>query len=73
MRRIGLSHTPTWNYHHGYMDEALIETEKGETLHGTDVVEPIRIQALVALISGSFAPARTRLEEVSRLSSQAVS
>ena len=60
------------SYHHGYMDEALIETEKGETLHGTDVIEPIRIQALVALFSGSFAPARTRLEEVSRLSSQAI-
>ena len=59
-------------YHHGYMDEALIETEKGATLHGTDVIEPIRIQALVALFSGSFAPARTRLEEVSRLSSQAI-
>ena len=54
------------------MDEALIETERGEALRGTDVIEPIRIQALVALFSGSFAPARTRLEEVSRLSSQAI-
>ena len=59
-------------YHHGYMDEALIETEKGENLHGADVIEPIRIEALVALFSGSFAPARARLEEVSRLSSQAI-
>jgi DNA-binding winged helix-turn-helix (wHTH) protein/tetratricopeptide (TPR) repeat protein len=59
-------------YHHGYMDEALIEMEKGQTLHGADVIEPIRIAALVALFSGSFAPARARLEEVSRLSSQAI-
>jgi len=59
-------------YHHGYMDEALIEMEKGQNLHGADVIEPIRIDALVALFSGSFAPARARLEEVSRLSSQAI-
>jgi DNA-binding winged helix-turn-helix (wHTH) protein/tetratricopeptide (TPR) repeat protein len=59
-------------YHHGYMDEALIEVEKGQTLHGADVIEPIRIEALVALFSGNFAPARARLEEVSRLSSQAI-
>lgn len=59
-------------YHHGYMEEALIEMEKGQSLHGTDVIEPIRIDALVALFSGSFAPARARLEEVSRSSSQAI-
>jgi DNA-binding winged helix-turn-helix (wHTH) protein/tetratricopeptide (TPR) repeat protein len=59
-------------YHHGYMDEALIEMEKGQDLHGADVIEPIRIGALVALFSGNFAPARARLEEVSRLSSQAI-
>ena len=59
-------------YHHGYMDEALIEMEKGQNLHGADVIEPIRIDALVALFSGNFAPARARLEEVSRLSSQAI-
>ena len=58
--------------HNGYMEEALIEMEKGRGLHGTDVIEPIRIEALVALFSGNFAPARARLEEVSRLSSQPI-
>ena len=59
-------------YHNGYMEEALSEMEKGRSVHGVDVIEPIRIEALVALFSGSFAPARARLEEVSRLSSQAI-
>jgi DNA-binding winged helix-turn-helix (wHTH) protein/tetratricopeptide (TPR) repeat protein len=59
-------------YHHGYMDEARIEMEKGKAVQGADVIEPIRIDALIALFSGSFAPARARLEEVSRLSSQAI-
>ncbi len=59
-------------YHNGYMEEALSEMEKGRSLHGVDVIEPIRIEALVALFSGSFAPARAHLEEVSRLSSQAI-
>jgi DNA-binding winged helix-turn-helix (wHTH) protein len=58
-------------YHHGYMEEALIEMEKGRA-HGVDLIEPIRIEALVALFSGNFAPARARLEEVSRMSSQAI-
>jgi DNA-binding winged helix-turn-helix (wHTH) protein/tetratricopeptide (TPR) repeat protein len=59
-------------YHHGYMEEALIEVEKGRRIHGVDEIEPIRIEALVALFSGSFAPARALLEEVSRLSSQPI-
>jgi DNA-binding winged helix-turn-helix (wHTH) protein/TolB-like protein len=59
-------------YHSGYMEEALIEMEKGRSLHGVDIIEPIRIEALVALFSGNFAPALARLEEVSRLSSQPV-
>ena len=59
-------------YHHGYMDEARIELEKGRALHGADVIEPIRTDALIALFSGSFAPARARLEEVSRSGSQAI-
>ena len=59
-------------YHNGYMQEALIEMEKGRSLQGVDVVEPLRIEALVALFSGDFAPAQARLEEVSRLSSQAI-
>jgi hypothetical protein len=59
-------------YHNGYMQEALIEMEKGRSLHGADVVEPIRIEALAAFFSGKFAPAQARLEEVSRLSSQPI-
>jgi DNA-binding winged helix-turn-helix (wHTH) protein/tetratricopeptide (TPR) repeat protein len=59
-------------YHNGYMEEALIEMERGRSLHGADPIEPVRIAALVALFSGSFAPARAHLEEVSRLSSQAI-
>lgn len=59
-------------YHLGYMDEALIELEKGRRLHGADRVEPMRIDALVALFTGQFAPARARLEEVSRLSSRPI-
>ena len=59
-------------YHLGYMDEALIEMERGRRLHGADLVEPLRIEALVALFSGNFAPARARLEEISRRSSQPI-
>jgi DNA-binding winged helix-turn-helix (wHTH) protein/tetratricopeptide (TPR) repeat protein len=59
-------------YHLGYMDQALIEMENGRRLHGPDVVEPRRIEALVALFSGRFAPAAVHLAEVSRLSSQAI-
>ena len=59
-------------YHNGYMEETLIEMEKGRSLRGVDAIEPIRIEALVALFSGNFAPARAHLEEVSRLSSQAI-
>ena len=59
-------------YHNGFMEEALLEMDKGRRLHGADVVEPIRIEALVALFSGNFAPARARLEDVSRLSSQSI-
>lgn len=59
-------------YHNGYMQEALIEMEKGRGLLGVDIIEPIRIDALTALFSGQFAPAQARLEEVSRLSSQAI-
>jgi DNA-binding winged helix-turn-helix (wHTH) protein/TolB-like protein len=59
-------------YHLGYMEEAIIEMEKGRALRGGDVVEPTRIEALVALFSGNFAPALAHLEQVSRLSSQAI-
>lgn len=59
-------------YHLGYMDESRIAMERGLSLHGPDSVEPLRIEALIALFSGNFAPARARLEEVSRVSSQAI-
>lgn len=59
-------------YHLGYMQEALIEMQKGRALGGPDEVEPLRIEALVALFGGSFTTARVRLEEVSRASSQAI-
>ncbi len=59
-------------YHLGYMEEATIEMEKARRLHGADQIEPIRIGALVSLFSGQFTPARVHLEEVSRLSSQAI-
>jgi tetratricopeptide (TPR) repeat protein len=59
-------------YHLGYMEEALIEMEKGRAIRGPDLIEPLRIEALVALFSGNFVPARVHLEEVSRLSSQSI-
>jgi DNA-binding winged helix-turn-helix (wHTH) protein/TolB-like protein len=59
-------------YHLGYMEEAIIEMQKGRALHGADRVEPLRIEALVGLFSGNFVPARVHLEEVSRTSSQAI-
>ena len=59
-------------YHNGFMEEARIEMEKGRTLHGIDQIEPLRTDALIALFSGSFAAARGRLEEVSRLTSQPI-
>ena len=59
-------------YHLGYMEEALIELDRGRRLRGLDVVEPMRIEALVALFSGNFAAARTHLEDVSRHSNLAI-
>jgi DNA-binding winged helix-turn-helix (wHTH) protein/TolB-like protein len=59
-------------YHLGYMEESLIEMEHGRNLRGADVVEPLRIEALVALFSGNFAPARVHLEAVSQRSSQTI-
>ena len=54
------------------MEEALIAMERARRLHGTDVIEALRIEALIALFSGKFAPAVARLEDVSRLSSQPI-
>jgi DNA-binding winged helix-turn-helix (wHTH) protein/tetratricopeptide (TPR) repeat protein len=59
-------------YHLGFMEEALIELEKGRRLRGMDVIEPIRIEGLVALFSGNFAPARVHLEALSQRSSQQI-
>lgn len=59
-------------YHLGFMAEALIEMERGRRLEGADAVEPLRIEALVALFSGRFAPALAQLEEVSRRTSQPI-
>jgi tetratricopeptide (TPR) repeat protein len=59
-------------YHLGYMEESLIEMERGRRLRGPDVVEPLRIEALVALFSGKFSVAQVHLEEVSRRSSQPI-
>ena len=59
-------------YHLGYMEEALIELERGRRLRGGDVIERRRAEGLVALFSGQFAPARAHLEELSRLSSDAI-
>jgi adenylate cyclase len=59
-------------YHLGYMEEALLEVQKGRNLRGPDVVEPVRIEGVVALFSGEFAPARAHLEQMSRSSSQPI-
>jgi DNA-binding winged helix-turn-helix (wHTH) protein/TolB-like protein/Tfp pilus assembly protein PilF len=59
-------------YHSGYMEEALIEVQNGQRLRGLDSVEPIRIQGLIALLSGNYAPAKVHLEEVSRQSDKAI-
>jgi DNA-binding winged helix-turn-helix (wHTH) protein/Tfp pilus assembly protein PilF len=59
-------------YHLGYMEEALLALDRARELRGDDVVEPVRIEGLVALFSGRFAPALAHLEEVSRLSSDAI-
>ncbi|HWQ00337.1 MAG TPA: winged helix-turn-helix domain-containing protein [Vicinamibacterales bacterium] len=59
-------------YHLGYMEEALIELERGRRLRGIDVVEPLRIEALVAFFSGKLTSARVLLEEVGRRSDAAI-
>lgn len=57
-------------YHLGYMEEARMAVDRGR--HGDDRLEPERIDGLLALFSGRFAPAVAHLEEVSRQSSQAI-
>jgi DNA-binding winged helix-turn-helix (wHTH) protein/tetratricopeptide (TPR) repeat protein len=59
-------------YHSGYMEEALLEVKKGLRLRGADVLEPTRIQGIVALWSGDYGPARVHLDEVSRISGRSM-
>jgi DNA-binding winged helix-turn-helix (wHTH) protein/tetratricopeptide (TPR) repeat protein len=59
-------------YHLGYMEESLIELAKGRSVRGADLIEPVRIEAVVALFSANFVPARGHFEQVSRQSSQAI-
>ncbi len=59
-------------YHQGLMREALAEMERGRQAGASDVVEPLRIEGLVALFSAEYARARQRLEEVSKHSSRAI-
>ena len=58
--------------HSGYMQEALIEVQNGQRLRGPDALDAIRLQGVIALWSGDYAPARARLEEVSRHSDEAI-
>ena len=59
-------------YHYGLMKEALAEMERARQVGGSDRIEPLRIEGLVALFSGEFVRARERLEDVSRQSSRAI-
>ena len=59
-------------YHVGLMHEATVELERGRRVRGGDLVEPLRIEALIALFSGNYAVARERLDEVSRRSNRAI-
>jgi DNA-binding winged helix-turn-helix (wHTH) protein/TolB-like protein len=59
-------------YHQGLLAEALAEMHRGRQVGGSDRVEPLRIEALIALFSGEFAQARQQLEDVSRQSSRAI-
>jgi DNA-binding winged helix-turn-helix (wHTH) protein/tetratricopeptide (TPR) repeat protein len=58
--------------HSGYMQEALITVQNGQRLRGPDALDAIRLQGVIALWSGDYAPARARLEEVSRHSDEAI-
>ncbi len=59
-------------YHLGLMDRSRQALESARRVGVVDRVEPLRIEALIALFSGEFEPARQRLEEVSRQSSRAI-
>jgi DNA-binding winged helix-turn-helix (wHTH) protein/TolB-like protein len=59
-------------YHLGLMDQAIGAVERGRRTGGVDLVEPARIEGLIALFSGDFAAAKSHLEEVSRRSSREI-
>ena len=59
-------------YHQGLMDEALAEMERGRQVGASEVVEPLRIEGLVALFRGEYRRARKQLEDVSKHSSRAI-
>ena len=59
-------------YHLGLMEQAGAELERGRRIGGQDAVEPLRIEALIALFSGNYLVARERLEDVSRRSNRAI-
>lgn len=51
-------------YHQGLMPEALAEMERGRQIGEPDLVEPLRIEGLVALFSADFRHARQKLEQL---------
>jgi tetratricopeptide (TPR) repeat protein len=59
-------------YHLGLMDRARAELDAARRAGVTDRVEPVRVDALLAMFSGEFQRARPRLEDVSRQSSRAI-
>jgi DNA-binding winged helix-turn-helix (wHTH) protein/TolB-like protein/Tfp pilus assembly protein PilF len=59
-------------YHLGLMDQALGALERGRDVGGADLVEPARIEGLIALFTGDFRTARRRLEDVSLNSSRQI-
>jgi DNA-binding winged helix-turn-helix (wHTH) protein/TolB-like protein len=59
-------------YHLGLMDQARVAVERGKQLRGADLIEPARIEALIALFTGDFPTAARHLEDVSRRSSRQI-
>ena len=59
-------------YHPGLMQEARAELDSARRVGTADRVEPLRVEALIALFSGDFSTARQRLEEVSQQSGRAI-
>jgi DNA-binding winged helix-turn-helix (wHTH) protein/TolB-like protein len=59
-------------YHLGLMDRARGELERSRGAGVLDRVEPLRVEALIALFSGDFPTARQHLEEVSHQSSREI-